>query len=401
MASLAKKTMKIVQILLFSLLAVIPMGQILRLSFLDGLINVLALDILVFIIVIAYLVNKRNFLSISKTYLFRPILAFLVVAVISLVLNLRNFSLEEIGISSLYLLRFMFYAGIYFVLSGESQTFKRKFTYGLLLSGFVFTLFGLFQYFLYPDLRNLYYLGWDEHLYRLFSTFLDPNFAGAFLVLELLLIYSFVFNSFKESWKKVGLAIMSFLTFIALLFTYSRSSYIMFIFSFTLLLIIYKRVHLLVFFLALFIFGILLLPKGLPSEGVNLLRTASIDARTQEAENAIEIIKNNFVFGVGFNTYRFAKRAFGFLEDNYWRQIHSGAGAENSFLFVLATTGIIGFFAFLYLLFKIAAMGKSAGNGVLLTSLAALIVHSLFVNSLFYPNLIVWLWIIAGLTRRQ
>ena len=49
----------------------------------------------------------------------------------------------------------------------------------LLFSGLVIVGLGFVQYFFYLGLRNLYYLGWDEHLSFIFQL-LDPNFAGAF-----------------------------------------------------------------------------------------------------------------------------------------------------------------------------------------------------------------------------
>src|SRR3989344_4212784 len=77
----------------------------------------------------------------------------------------------------------------------------------------------------------LYYLGWDEHLYRLFSTFLDPNFAGAFFVLYFLFALNILIDSLKKQTKFFSLFIglMSFLALIAIFLTYSRSALLMLI----------------------------------------------------------------------------------------------------------------------------------------------------------------------------
>ena len=68
----------------------------------------------------------------------------------------------------------------------------------MLISGSLIVLLGFIQLMFYPALRNLYYLGWDEHLYRMFSTFLDPNFAGAFFVLFTLFVIDMSLRYKKE-----------------------------------------------------------------------------------------------------------------------------------------------------------------------------------------------------------
>ena len=95
----------------------------------------------------------------------------------------------------------------------------------LMVSGAIFIVFGYIQYLFYSNLRNLYYLGWDDHLYRLFSTFLDPNFAGIFLVLILLLTVQYFFLERKTK-IKIVIAMFSVLALIALYLTYSRSAFI-------------------------------------------------------------------------------------------------------------------------------------------------------------------------------
>lgn len=96
----------------------------------------------------------------------------------------------------------------------------------------------------------------------------------------------------------------------------------------------------------------MLLPKSLPSEGVNLVRTASVNSRLVAYQEATEIFLNQPVIGVGFNMYRYSQHEKGFLKENgnaqSWLTNHSGAGVPNSYLFVLATTGLTGFIALVY-----------------------------------------------------
>lgn len=137
-----------------------------------------------------------------------------------------------------------------------------------------------------------------------------------------------------------------------------------------------------------------LLPKAYKTEGTNFLRIASSQARLDSAKQAIEIFKEDPLFGVGFNAYRYAKDRHGFTFGN-WEESHADAGTDNSFLFLLATVGITGFIAYLYMWFKILKI--NIRSKLLIASVVAIFVDSLFVNSLFYSFLMFWIWILVGL----
>lgn len=320
-----------------------------------------------------------------------PIFIFAGVALLSLLVNTKSLQPSEFIVSLLYLLRWLTFAGVYFIVRDFNFKTKKTFLSWLVVSSFVIILLGFVQYFLYPDLRNLYYSGWDEHLYRLFSTFLDPNFAGAFLVLGFIL--SLGLN--RNLW------FVSILTFVAILLTYSRSAFLMFAASICVFLLLIGKKKLLVGILLLLVVGIILIPKNLKSEGVNLLRTASITARQEEAKKALLIVRENPIFGVGFNAYRWAQIRYGLIQKT---DIHSGAGTDNSFLFVLATTGVIGFCAFIYLWYKIlqqARLTRSTVSFIVIASTAGLFADSLFINSLFYSKILVWMWVLVGVMESK
>ena len=140
---------------------------------------------------------------------------------------------------------------------------------------------------------------------------------------------------------------------------------------------------------------ILLLPRP-GGEGVRLERTTSSLARLENWKKGLEIIKDQPLFGVGFNTLRYAQKDYGFLTSN-WRKTHAGAGLDSSLLFVWATTGLTGLIVFLYFL-KGVFKTKSL---VIKASLLALIAHSFFNNTLFYPWVIIWFWLILGLEKSE
>ena len=432
--------MGLLKILTAVLILLFPLGELGRINVYNE-ISTTVNDILVFLIVtvwLVWLILKKRFDGILKRKLAKPIFIFIFFAFLSLLFNYTSLKTPEFIISFLYLLRFVSYAGIYFIISGFDLKFKKVILILMVISGTLIVLAGFIQYFFYPNLRNLYYLGWDEHLYRLFSSFLDPNFAATIISLYLILILSILFSglpphpslSLRERVRGEGftrmtqgmfLVLISIFAFVALLLTYSRSGYLMFFTSTSLLLLILGKKKFIAILLVVLTIGIIFLPKNLGGEGVKLLRTASVISRSEYLGNAITIFRDNPILGVGFNAYRYAQHRYGFIDDSNLRTSHAGAGTDNSFLFVLATTGIVGFAFYLYLWFKIlkschreqvlGSFGmlnqvqhdtkkesfQKAISIVILACSVGLFVNAFFINSLFYPFVMEWMWILIGL----
>lgn len=400
----------IIVLLLFSL------GEVFRFD-LGGNSFIKPLDVAIFIVVSVwfYSVFRSGGKSILKDSLFVPIILFVVSMLISLALNIKSFPPNQITISFSYIARWILYSGLYFAVKGFSLKFKQKIMYLLLFVGGLFVLFGIFQYFLYPNLRNLYYLGWDEHMHRMFSTFLDPNFAGAFFVLYLFLLlgtllYLLNNNKVKQAWM-IGL--MSVFTLTSIFLTYSRSALIMLLVTTITFSILIKKIK--------WIFGIILISTvfivissgSFNVENMNLFRIASTEARIDSAKVAIAIIKNNPFFGVGFNTYRYAQVKYGFRNTVGSSVSHADAGTDNSFLFIFATTGIVGLIFYLsllwtilrkaYLSYKIHKVNEIQKyiSVIALVSMCGVIVDSFFINSLFYSFVVIWMWIMLGLMENK
>jgi O-antigen ligase len=294
---------------------------------------------------------------------------------LSLVANISRFPLPELLTGSLYLVRWVLYAALY-VLVLQNYADSKLWLKGLYAVGVGFGILGLAQFFLYPDLRNLMYLGWDPHYYRLFSTLLDPNFMGIILVFTILLGFGLRVN------HRILIIAGQLVAFVALLLTYSRSSFLAFIAAF--IVLAYKQKNrMFVGSIVLFLAIVWLLPKF---PALSLLRWDSTNARIGNWQESAAMISKAPVFGYGFDTLRYVRAA----------DISSkaAAGLDSSLLFVLATTGIVGFFAYMYLLISMIRIGRI--SSFYIASLAALIVHSLFVNSMFYPWVMVWVWILAG-----
>ncbi|MEX2013161.1 MAG: O-antigen ligase family protein [Candidatus Levyibacteriota bacterium] len=386
------KKLSLPHILFIFMLTSFVLGEVARIQFPSG-IAVKALDLAVLMFIVGSALSFRK--KFKKPILTKPILLFLLVASTSLFINYPSLKVEELAVSLSYLVRWIAYAGIYFLVTNFDKDIKNKIPSYLLYMGGAVIGIGFLQYFFYPNLRNLYYLGWDEHLYRLFSTFLDPNFAGAFFVLYFLFTLGFFIK-----YRKPTYGIFSFMAAVAIILTFSRSAYLMLFVGLVTFLWMTGKMKLIVVFILFFTLITLVLSlAGLRSEGTNLLRTTSTVARLDTARSAVVIFENNPILGVGFNAYEYASKRYGLVEESRYDN-HSAAGTDNSVLFILATVGIVGFAAYLYLWFKILLFARSRKGMysiVLLSSLASLSVGSLFINSLFYTFIMLWMWVLLGL----
>lgn len=366
-----------------------PLGETIRINIGNGFI-VKPLDAGIGVFILSWLalkVAKKQ--KIKQASILLPAILFALCGLLSLIINNLSLSQKEFFISLSYLLRWTIYAGVFFAVSDFDKSFKKKISEMLIIVGSSIVVLGYLQYFFYSNLKNLFYLGWDEHMHRMFSVFLDPNFAGAFFVL----FFLFLANKFiKKRNNLLGLLIL--LTLGSVFLTFSRSALIMLIVSSSLLFMLMNKKTWIVILV-----GITLLVIGVSSryfsiENINLFRVVSSEARINTAVKAIEIIQGNPVFGIGFNAYRYAKLDQASRVDSAKLASHADAGVDNSFLFVMATTGIIGFALYLFLWLNVL---KHNGNSpLILSSIVGVFVSSLFINSLFYTYIMFWLWVVIG-----
>jgi len=400
----------ILKISFIILLLLFPLGQIARLEFQSGVAVTLS-DIVVGVVILVFLFANRSKQRLKKS-ITKPIIIFAVIGLLSLIVNMGVLNTSEFVISLLYGIRWMLYAGIFFVVSGFDLKFKKIITKVMIFIGSLVVLGGYLQYFLYPNLRNLYYLGWDEHLYRMFSSFLDPNFAGTFFVLYFIFVFGLTIDYIKRNKKNYSLflSLISLGTIVAILLTYSRSALIMLAVGSITLLFLMKQKKLIFMILGMFVIFFVIASKNFYTENLNLLRTASSKARLESASRAIVVIQNNPIFGVGFNAYKYAQVRYGFIKEDKEIVSHSAAGTDNSFLFVLATTGVIGLASYLFIWFSILknAFKKLNYNGsqktmpaIVIASIVGIFANAFFINSLFYPSIMLWMWVLVGLIENK
>lgn len=346
--------------LIFFYLVLFPFGK------LTGILP----DLVIFIIfIVSYKDYKAN--------------KFLLIAIFSLVFSLSFFNFSQIFVGALYLFRLI----IYFSLINIVYKDKKIIFNSLIVVGFFVAVFGYFQYLFFPDLTSLRSLGWDDHYYRLVSSFLDPAFTGIILLLTQILL---VVKILKEKNNKLYYLILFVL--IAILLTFSRSTYIAFFVSNIILFLKFRQKFILGFIL-LFILLIPFLPKP-AGEGVNLLRTYSINQKIINYDKSFEIINESPVFGIGFNNIC--------LVNNSDYESHACSGLDNSILFILATMGIVGLVIFIDFVIRIIKKTKMdyVGWG-LVVSLIAVFIHGMFTNTFFYNFVLGWIFILISITRAK
>lgn len=374
-------------------------GQFARIQ-LEGGVSITLLDCAVAtfsVLSFARLLLRGRLRDIQSFRLFKPFILFIGACALSLLFNIATLSAQEIGVASLYLLRLVIYTSTAFFIPFFSKQQKILLMRCLAISVAITVGIGFLQFLYYPSLRNLYYLEWDDHLYRLFSVYLDPNFAGViFSCLCMYLLGITIQVVVKDRKRGLFFGALTVLSVLAVFLTYSRTGMIALCIGTVVLLLMkgYKKflVVCLIFFALL-----LVLTADLKVEGLNPLRTVSTNARIESMRIATAIFQQNPVFGVGFNAYRYAQHRYGFRPDDRWRTSHADAGTDNSFLFVLATTGVIGFTCYLYFWYtylRTAFIASKKGKGTLATVVfatgIAVLASSFFLNTLFYPFILVW-----------
>lgn len=403
--------MKIFKLFLLLILLLLPVGELLRFEIgnnitikpLDTVVGLTALCWFLFILLRPRYRPTRKFVT--------PFIIFIFLCLLSLVVNSWWLKQNQVLASSLYLFRWVAYATMPFIILQIDEKFKKQLGLFLFIDGLILVIVGYLQYFFYANLKPLYYLGWDEHMHRMFATFFDPNFAGAFFVLYFLFLAGIIYQRIKEKKPKkatIIFGIILFFTLLAVLLTFSRAAILMLIAGSGIFLWLINHKKLLLVILAavgLFVLGF---SPQFSNENMNLFREASSKARLDNYSLALKIISDKPLLGVGFNTYRYAKQSYGIQEGWTNAPSHADAGVDNSFLFVLATTGFIGFIAYLYLWFtflKDAVIKNKKRQNIFaiifISSSIGIFINALFINSLFFPGLMLWLWFIMGLTDKK
>ena len=273
--------------------------------------------------------------------------------------------------AGMYIARIGLFA-IYFYLLTLSNIQKQLMAKVLQIISIVIPAICLLQYVLLPDLRFLAQLGWDPHMYRAVGLFLDPPIVG--VILGVLLFVAVI--------KKDYLAI--FLNYCAVVFLFSRSTYLTIAFVILTYLVFQKKYLAAILWVVVFSAAIYLAPKTIPAyynlESSKIERVSTVLSRRVELENGFRAWKAHPIFGIGYNRVAEYKQSLPRVYGKEVESNHSSSAFHSFWLTQLATTGIIGF---VLLMSGYVLMMKRSLSWFLALTIPALV--GLLDNVVFHP----------------
>lgn len=409
---------------LFGLLLLAPVtGELFRIP-VAGF-DLLPSDILILVLITGWGIHKirrDRYLRLGR--IGKSLLVLLGAMAIGFLINLFRHDLGEMFTAFAYFARYWMYLALAFVAfdlneADKKGVFSRVVLWASTASLILVCVFGFLQLILFPNFLDLGMdvWGWDPHIGRLVSTWLDPNYVGGFLAFLLCPLAALALLKRQSHDRRAFWLLFSLATLggVALYLTYSRSAYLAFLAGIFTLAFLKSRKLLAVGLIAiLLVFGLSARVRertadawdsgksflGLDSQ-VALDPTAQL--RVDSWRYAREIIEEHPFIGIGYNRYKFEinKRGHGLLTD------HAAGGSDSSLLTVWATTGIFGLLAYfwVWLVAGTVLLKRAWKNDTfrgfldagLLAGFVALAVHSVFVNSLFYPPILLYLAVGLGM----
>lgn len=367
--------------------------------------------------------------SLVKTYakdrwLYAAIIAYSSVVVLSAAIFNNNHFAESIGIAYDLRLVIFFIYGILIASRFKNQIRKQAIKI-VLISGVLVAIIGVFQVLLLPN-NTLSYLGYNKSTgsqqvfyihddtqttERAFSTIKDPNALGAYLGVILILLITFLAT--KKNKPKIFDYVCAITVLVCLFLTYSRSAWIGLAAGLAFLALFLfinnqsaqkfvrkniKSIMVLVISLTVLLTGFLMLQPNIYRDVILHNRfNNKVDSNTKRLDQyseALSVIKNNPVFGMGVGAA--GPVSFKNLPN---RPIVS----ENYYFQILEEYGLLGFVFFAYIIIYIfAKLYKSAKNYntyslAILTSLVVVLVANLFNHTWTIESVAYVWWGLAGL----
>ncbi|MEY3470835.1 MAG: hypothetical protein RLZZ223_185 [Candidatus Parcubacteria bacterium] len=271
--------------------------------------------------------------------------------------------------------------------------------YMVFVSSVILSILGFLQLILFPDFSFMAQYGWDPHQGRLLSTWYDPNFLGGFLGLAGVVILSRVLVFLRENkfWNNKNIILLSswiiglVIVFGALMLTYSRSALLAFLIGVTIVTILVSRKT---FVIVMIILSIVVMSN--PRLQARIQGAIQIDVtaslRIQSWRETLDDIDRNPIWGVGYNTIKY--------QTIVPSELNSASGRDSSLLTLWLTGGIIGLGLFILIIVnsilrakkKLSRSGLERVWGVsIIAGWSLILVHSMFVNSIFFPHILIFL----------
>lgn len=314
----------------------------------------------------------------------------------------------ELLASLTYLVRWLLYFGLYVAVINVARDADADALWGSLQrTALRFTAFGAFQVVAFTHFAQQVYPGgadnisWDDQGRRLVSTMLDPNFAGIFMLLPLLVyVAQLTFGERVPPWKPLFLLA-------GVLMTVSRGTTLAMAVGLALIFAVRGVNRRLAKAAAV---GALLVAPALPflvqfAAKFNKFQIdGSAMARVEAWLHALTVFADNPVVGIGFNTYAYVGRAYG-----WQREGRLNTSLDGGLLFIMVVSGVVGLIVYLVLLGVIVqrcrrlwrnpsapprVRGFALGTGV---GMVVLVLHSITVNSLLMSFMMEVQWLMAAI----
>lgn len=362
-------TLSLASLQRFSLKALFPMSNLnANIYFHDLLIGVLLLSFLS-----TRTIRKKVIFIFKKYWQASFLFAWIGIATI--------FSTDHLISAPLfYWIRLGYYLAFATSLHSFFQKQKYKKYHHLTFFFVLYTLLSLVLYIIFPDTRFLKILGWDDHYYRLVGTILDPNFSGILLSLSSFWLVEHMMQSNNKRHQKVYF-LAAIISIVALGLTFSRSSYLAWLIGSSVLTLLEKKKKQVILMIPtgiiIVLFTLLLAPKP-GGEGVNLLRTSTVESRLDTAKKPATPTKNSLQLMLG--------SGFAFTEKNphpLFANTQHAFFPDNFFIMLYNAIGLVGLCFVSYLVFKHKA--SILHQSSLLPYVAALLTHSMFNNTILQP----------------
>lgn len=315
---------------------------------------------------------------------------------------------SELAYSLAYLARWAAYFAIYVVVvncvrRADVPTLTR--TLERVILGFA--SFGVVQAIFIPGFAQVVYpesvvtVDWDAQGRRLVSTFLDPNFAGALIVFGVVLATARIATGARQ--RLAPLAVL----LVALTLTVSRSSFLAALVGLGIVAGVAGASRRLARFGVLVVAAAALAAPtllALAREYNKLTVDASALQRLVAWAQAARLFADSPIFGIGFNTYGFVLRSYGFDVG----RLASSFSLDGGLIYIAVLTGVVGLATFVAMVVRLCARARRVWRddrataherAVAIATVAAtcaLLVHSLFVNSLLLPLLMAPLFALWG-----
>lgn len=380
---------------------------------------------------------KEGKIVLIRTCLDVPFWSFLFICVISFVYSITIHSqmreaIYRWGLKNILFLitnaLLVFYSVVYFL---REEKFFKKVIYLIFLLMFFICVYGILQYLgieiIWPHTLNPF--GG-----RCISTFGNPNFLSSFIVLILPLIFGF-FIWVNSNFIKFLFLSLFLIGFIALLFTFCRSSWFGFLVSLICMLglwiiidkkIILKNKNWLIASSIFIVLIILFSPRSaVVEDGTNVVERACAAFNAEKSnqaiyqrlliwETALSILKKYPYLGCGWGCFELFYPFYQgrFLRLDYFRPFRTHANnVHNEVLEVLTQVGIIGLIVFCWLFFN---LGKYCYHSVkrlvhtkgeicekvlipsLIGSVVGMLVDNMLNVSLHFPIPAFFFWLNVG-----